>query len=98
MCREGIEETIGSVTKKEDCVIDFEQTFTNFLLHHQERHNRTYHFLILMDALISAAKHIQHYYLTGALKGISAGPGRSTCRARRSCGWTRSPTRSSSII
>ncbi|RPJ02652.1 MAG: hypothetical protein EHM36_12185 [Deltaproteobacteria bacterium] len=39
------------------------------MLHHQERHNRTYHFLILMDALISAAKHLQHYYLTGALKG-----------------------------
>lgn len=47
----------------------FEQTFENFLLHHQEQHNRTYHFLILMDALISAAKRIQHYYLTGALKG-----------------------------
>ncbi len=47
----------------------FEQTFMNFILHHQERHNRTYHFLILMDAIISAAKHIQHYYLTGALKG-----------------------------
>jgi fructose-1,6-bisphosphatase I len=41
----------------------------NFLLEHQERRNRSYHFLILMDALISAAKHIQHYYLTGALKG-----------------------------
>ena len=50
-------------------MIRFEQTFMNFLLHHQERHNRTYHFLILMDALISAAKHIEHYYLTGALKG-----------------------------
>ena len=47
----------------------FEETFMNFLLRHQERHDRTYHFLILMDALISAAKHIQHYYLTGALKG-----------------------------
>ncbi|HUU39853.1 MAG TPA: hypothetical protein VMW42_02820 [Desulfatiglandales bacterium] len=47
----------------------FEQTLTNFLLHHQEKHKRTYHFLILMDALISAANHIQHYYLTGALKG-----------------------------
>jgi fructose-1,6-bisphosphatase I len=46
-----------------------EQTFMNFLLQHQERHKRTYHFLILMDALISAAKHIQQYYLTGALKG-----------------------------
>ena len=50
-------------------MIQFEQTFMNFLLHHQEKHNRTYHFLILMDGLISAAKHIQHYYLTGALKG-----------------------------
>ncbi len=49
--------------------IEFEQTFTNFLLRHQEEHNRTYHFLILMDALISAAQHIQHYYLTGALHG-----------------------------
>lgn len=47
----------------------FEQTFTNFILQHQERHRRTYHFLILMDGVISAAKHIQHYYLTGALKG-----------------------------
>ena len=46
-----------------------EQTLTNFLLHHQEKYKRTYNFLILMDALISAAKHIEHYYLTGALKG-----------------------------
>ena len=50
-------------------MIRFEQTFMNFLLQHQEKYNRTYHFLILMDAMISAAKHIQHYYLTGALKG-----------------------------
>ena len=50
-------------------MIRTEQTFMNFLLQHQERHNRSYHFLILMDALISAAKHIQQYYLTGALKG-----------------------------
>ena len=50
-------------------MVRFEQTFINFLLQHQEKHNRTYHFLILMDAMISAAKHIQHYYLTGALKG-----------------------------
>ena len=50
-------------------MIQFEQTFMNFLFHHQEKFNRTYHFLILMDAVISAAKHIQHYYLTGALKG-----------------------------
>lgn len=49
--------------------MEFEQTFMNFLLHHQEKHNRTYHFLVLMDAIISAAKHIEHYYVTGALKG-----------------------------
>ncbi len=49
--------------------MQFEQTFMNFLLQHQERHNRTYHFLVLMDAVVSAAKHIEHYYLTGALKG-----------------------------
>jgi fructose-1,6-bisphosphatase I len=50
-------------------MMHFEQTLMNFLLHHQERHNRTYHFLILMDALTNAAVHIQHYYLTGALRG-----------------------------
>lgn len=50
-------------------MLQFEQTFADFLLHHQEKHKRTYHFLILMDAITSAAKHIQHYYLTGALKG-----------------------------
>jgi len=47
----------------------FEETVMGFLLDHQERHHRTHHFLILMDALISAAKHIEHFYLTGALKG-----------------------------
>ena len=50
-------------------MLRFEQTFMNFLLYHQEKYNRSYHFLILMDAITSAAKHIQHYYLTGALKG-----------------------------
>lgn len=50
-------------------MIRFEQTFMNFLLKHQEKHGRTYHFLILMDAILSAGKYIQHYYLTGALKG-----------------------------
>ena len=57
-------------------MIRFEETFANFLLHHQERHNRTYHFLILMDAITSAAKHIQQYYLTGALKGNLGSAGR----------------------
>ena len=46
----------------------FEQTFFNFLMRHQERYNRTYHFLVLMDGLVSAAKKIELYYRTGALK------------------------------
>ena len=50
-------------------LIQFEETVMGFLLNHQEKHHRTHHFLILMDALISAAKHIEHYYLTGTLKG-----------------------------
>jgi fructose-1,6-bisphosphatase I len=50
-------------------MMQFEQTFMLFLLHHQEKYNRTHHFLILMEALMSAAKHIQYYYLTGALRG-----------------------------
>ena len=50
-------------------MIQFEETVMGFLLEHQERHHRTHNFLILMDALISAAKHIEHYYLTGTLKG-----------------------------
>jgi len=49
--------------------MQFEETVMGFFLNHQEKHHRTYHFLILMDALISAAKHIEHYYLTGTLKG-----------------------------
>jgi fructose-1,6-bisphosphatase I len=49
--------------------IQLEETVMGFLLNHQEKHHRTHHFLILMDALISAAKHIEHYYLTGTLKG-----------------------------
>jgi fructose-1,6-bisphosphatase I len=50
-------------------VIEFEQTFHNFLMRHQEKYNRTYHFLILMDAIVTAAKRIELYYRTGALKG-----------------------------
>jgi fructose-1,6-bisphosphatase I len=50
-------------------MIQFEQTFRNFLLRHQEKYNRTYHFLILMDAILAAAQRIELYYRTGALKG-----------------------------
>jgi fructose-1,6-bisphosphatase I len=49
-------------------MIQFEQTFRNFIMRHQEKHNRTYHFLILMDAIIAASKRIELYYRTGALK------------------------------
>ena len=79
-------------------MIRLEQTFMNFLLQHQERHNRTYHFLILMDAMISAAKHIQYYYLTGALKGNLGWQGTSTSRVRMLCVWIKLPRRSPSII
>ncbi len=50
-------------------MLQFEQTFMDFLLEHQERHKRTYHFLILMNAILNSAKRIQYYYLTGALRG-----------------------------
>ena len=50
-------------------MLQFDQTFMDFLLDHQERHRRTYHFLILMNSILNAAKRIQHYYLTGALRG-----------------------------
>jgi fructose-1,6-bisphosphatase I len=56
--------------------MQFEDTAMGFLLDHQEKHNRTYHFLILMDGLITAAKHIEYYYLTGALKGNIGSAGR----------------------
>jgi fructose-1,6-bisphosphatase I len=50
-------------------MLQFEETFMDFLLEHQERLNRSYHFLILMNALLNAAKRIQFYYQTGALRG-----------------------------
>ena len=47
-----------------------EQSFMDFMLHHQERHNRSYKFLVLMEALQAAAKYIQYFYQTGSLKNI----------------------------
>lgn len=49
-------------------MVQFEQTFRNFIMRHQENYNRSYHFLILMDAIITAATRIELYYRTGALK------------------------------
>ena len=56
-------------------MIQCEETFMDFLLRHQEKHNRTYHFLILMNAVLNSAKRIQHYYLTGALRGLLGSAG-----------------------
>jgi fructose-1,6-bisphosphatase I len=49
-------------------MVQFEQTFINFIMRHQENYNRSYHFLILMDAIITAATRIELNYRTGALK------------------------------
>ncbi|RJO68790.1 MAG: fructose-1,6-bisphosphatase [Myxococcales bacterium] len=47
-----------------------EQTFMNFMLLHQESHKRSYNFLVLLEAIVTAAKYIEHYYHTGALKNL----------------------------
>jgi fructose-1,6-bisphosphatase I len=50
-------------------MLHFEKTFMDFLLEHQERHKRSYHFIILMNSIMNAGKRIQFYYSTGALRG-----------------------------
>jgi fructose-1,6-bisphosphatase I len=52
-----------------------EQTFMQFLMRHQEEHGRSYNFLLLMEAVMTAAKYIQHYYHTGALKNLLGATG-----------------------
>lgn len=47
-----------------------EQSFMDFMLHHQQRHNRSYKFLALMEALQAAAKYIQYYYQTGSMNNL----------------------------
>ncbi len=61
-------------------MLTFEDTFMDFLLEHQERRNRTYHFLILMNSLLNAAKRIQFYYQTGALRGHLGPAGSTNCQ------------------
>jgi fructose-1,6-bisphosphatase I len=46
------------------------QSFMDFMLHHQERHDRTYKFLVLLEAVQTAAKYIQYFYQTGSLKNL----------------------------
>jgi fructose-1,6-bisphosphatase I len=47
-----------------------EQSFMDFMLHHQMHHKRSYKFLVLMEAIQAAAKYIQYFYQTGSLKNI----------------------------
>ena len=44
-----------------------EKTFMQFLLQHQQKHNRTLNFLILMESIISASKAIQDLYSRAAI-------------------------------
>ena len=52
-----------------------EQSFMDFMLHHQQRHNRSYRFLVLMEALQAAAKYIQYFYQTGSMKNLMCDAG-----------------------
>lgn len=48
--------------------MELENTFMNFLLQHQQRHERTLNFVILMESVMTAAKYLEYYYSTGALQ------------------------------
>jgi len=52
----------------EDQTMKLEQSFMDFMLHHQEYHERSYNFLVLLEAVQTAAKYIQYFYQTGSLK------------------------------
>ncbi len=47
--------------------MELERSFTSFLLEHQLKHNRTLNFLLLMEAILTAAKQIRLSYRMGAL-------------------------------
>jgi len=47
-----------------------EQSFMDFMLQHQEHHKRSYNFLVLLEAIQTAAKYIQYFYQTGSLKNV----------------------------
>jgi fructose-1,6-bisphosphatase I len=57
-----------------------EQSFMDFMLHHQERHNRSYNFLVLLEAVQTAAKYIQYFYQTGSLKNVMGEAGFTNCQ------------------
>lgn len=47
-----------------------EQSFMDFMLQHQECHHRSYNFLVLLEAIQTAAKYIQYFYQTGSMKNV----------------------------
>ena len=47
----------------------YDQTFMHFLLEHQEKNKRTLNFLILMEAILTAAIDMQHQYNIAAIQG-----------------------------
>lgn len=51
--------------------MELESSFMSFLLDHQQRHKRTLNFLILMEAILNAAKQIRHCYRTAELQRAS---------------------------
>ncbi|MCX5754260.1 MAG: fructose-1,6-bisphosphatase [Candidatus Krumholzibacteria bacterium] len=57
-----------------------EQSFMDFMLHHQERHKRSYNFLVLLEAVQTAAKYIQYFYQTGSLKNVMGEAGVVNCQ------------------
>ncbi len=57
-----------------------EQSFMDFMLHHQERHGRSYNFLVLLEAVQTAAKYIQYFYQTGSLKNLMGEAGLVNCQ------------------
>lgn len=52
----------------------------DFMLHHQERHHRSYNFLVLLEAVQTAAKYIQYFYQTGSLKNMMGEAGAVNCQ------------------
>ena len=48
--------------------MEHESSFMSFLLKHQQKHGRTLNFLILMEAILTAAKQIRECYITGAME------------------------------
>jgi len=57
-----------------------EQSFMDFMLHHQEQHKRSYNFLVLLEAVQTAAKYIQYFYQTGSLKNVMGEAGITNCQ------------------